>query len=141
MKGDPGRYNWPSYKNRILLTGIYSSAGINAEGRKDTFQTPYGTMFGIEIHANALYTIFNRDFISNIPTWIEIMIQLGILFLLILILPRISILNGAIIGVVMILIIFVEGLAFFAIFKLNIPMIPQLITSIVGFISLYNDSV
>ncbi len=135
-RGDPGRANWDTYKNRVLLGGIYSSAGINTEGRKDTFQTPYGIMFGIEVHANSLYTIFNRDFIESIPEWADWLIRIGILILLILILPRISILKGAIIGVFLILLVFIEGLTIFALFKYNIPIFPQLITAFYGFIAL-----
>lgn len=135
-KGDPGRANWALFKNRVILAGIYSSAGINTEGRKDTFQTPYGTMFGIEVHANALYTVFNQDFIKHLPSWADFLIQIGIVLLLFLILPRISILNGAIIGVFLILFIFVEGIAIFAIMKLNIHIVPQLITALVGFIAM-----
>lgn len=135
-KGDPGRANWSSYKNRVLLAGIYSSAGINIEGRKDTFNTPFDTMYGIEVHANALYTIFNQDFIKFITGWGVLFIQIGILLFLVLVLPRISILNGAIIEILMLILIFVEALTLFAVFKINVPIIPQLSIAMTGFVAL-----
>ena len=66
-KRDPGsdQAKWLrtlAVKNKILLTGAFS-AGI-AEDEK---QTPFGLMYGIEIHANALNTILMNHYITTLP--------------------------------------------------------------------------
>ncbi len=58
-------FRWEYFKNKMVCIGINTSAGLG-EG-KDYFATPYGKLYGIEIHANALYTLFEQEFIHSLP--------------------------------------------------------------------------
>lgn len=62
--------------NKILMIGPFAR-GIASDEKT----TPYGLMYGIEIHANALNTIIMNKFIKEVPTWINVFI----LFILIMI--------------------------------------------------------
>ncbi len=72
-------------KNKILLTGAFSH-GI-AEDEK---QTPYGLMYGIEIHANALNTILTNNYIKQLPKQVTLLILLVSVLLISLITSRTS---------------------------------------------------
>lgn len=66
---DPNR--WPRTRalaNKIIMVGAFAR-GI----ADDEKPTPYGLMFGVEIHANALNTILMNKFIRNVPMWMNIL--------------------------------------------------------------------
>lgn len=68
----PDPATWPKTKavdNKILMVGPFAD-GI----AQDEKPTPYGLMYGIEIHANALNTILMNNFLIPIPQWIEYLI-------------------------------------------------------------------
>ncbi|MBA7649902.1 hypothetical protein ES703_57701 [subsurface metagenome] len=74
---DPAK--WPRTKavgNKILMVGPFSK-GI-AEDEKTT---PYGLMYGVEIHANALNTIIMDNFLYYVPAWANMLILLGMCLL------------------------------------------------------------
>ncbi|TAL30716.1 MAG: adenylate/guanylate cyclase domain-containing protein [Spirochaetes bacterium] len=54
-----GKDTSKSLENKILLVAAYSVTGVST----DIHKSPYGDLFGIEHHANALNTILNQDFI------------------------------------------------------------------------------
>ncbi len=56
------------YKDKIMLVGVY------AEGLQDIHQTPYGAMFGIEMIANTVTQLLNRDFIRFANDYIDILL-------------------------------------------------------------------
>jgi adenylate cyclase len=63
---------WPRTKavdNKILMVGAFAQ-GI----ADDEKTTPYGLMYGVEIHANALNTILMDNFLHELPEWINILI-------------------------------------------------------------------
>jgi adenylate cyclase len=67
---DPAR--WPPTKkvaNSLLLVGIFAQ-GL-AEDEKPT---PFGLMYGVEIHANALNTILMGNFLQYAEEWVIILI-------------------------------------------------------------------
>jgi adenylate cyclase len=69
---DPAR--WPrtmAVGNKILMVGAFAK-GI-AEDEKST---PYGLMFGVEIHTNALNTIVMNNFLYHLPAWANALILL-----------------------------------------------------------------
>ncbi|MDX9801032.1 MAG: adenylate/guanylate cyclase domain-containing protein [Spirochaetia bacterium] len=69
---------WPktmALANKILMTGPFAR-GIAADEKT----TPYGLMYGVEIHANALNTILMNKFLKEVPAWINI----AILFVLVM---------------------------------------------------------
>jgi adenylate cyclase len=53
-----GRVGSRYFKDKMILVGVY------AEGLQDIHQVPYGNMFGIEMIANTVTQLMNRDFIS-----------------------------------------------------------------------------
>jgi adenylate cyclase len=53
-----GRVGNRYFKDKIILVGVY------AEGLQDIHQVPYGNMFGIEMIANTVTQLMNRDFIT-----------------------------------------------------------------------------
>lgn len=62
--------SWPESRQlggKLILVGSFSSGMAD-----DEKTTPFGQMFGVEIHANALNTILTRNFLSPVPLWISL---------------------------------------------------------------------
>ena len=82
----PDSSTWPRTKavgNKILLTGPFAY-GI-AEDEKTT---PYGLMYGVEIHANALNTIIMDQFLHQLPWYYNILILFVIIMFVAIITSR-----------------------------------------------------
>jgi adenylate cyclase len=62
--------------NKIVMVGAFSQG--MAEDQKPT---PYGLMFGVEIHANALNTILMGNFLRYAPLWMSLLIIFGTVML------------------------------------------------------------
>ncbi len=63
---------WPRTRavpNSIIMVGAFAP-GMAA----DELTTPYGLMYGIEVHANALNTILMDNFLRNAPSWLNTLI-------------------------------------------------------------------
>lgn len=76
----PDPASWPRTKavgNKILMMGPFAD-GI----AQDEKPTPFGLMYGIEIHANALNTILMDNFLRPVPRWVDYLI-LAVLVLVI----------------------------------------------------------
>ncbi len=95
-----GVFNNPSLKNKILLIAAFSSTGIAT----DMYKSPYGDLFGIEHHANALNTILNQNFIMKLNTWQNLIILFVIAILLGFFLPRLSIVMSIVLTIGLIVI-------------------------------------
>ncbi len=104
--------NRVNYKNKVILVGFYSSAGLG-EGR-DYFTTPYKILYGIEIHANALQTIFEQRFVTQIGTTANLAIYGFMLILFIILLPRVKIWVGFLIFIGSLIVIFLGGMIVFS---------------------------
>ncbi|MDC7241386.1 MAG: CHASE2 domain-containing protein [Spirochaetales bacterium] len=79
-------YSWPRTKavdNKILMVGAFAQ-GI----ADDEKTTPFGLMYGVEIHANALNTILMDNFLYSIPGWQNILILFLAIMLIALITSR-----------------------------------------------------
>ena len=63
-----GRVSARYFADKLLLVGVY------AEGLQDIHNTPYGQMFGIEMMANAVTQLLNREFISFANDWVTILL-------------------------------------------------------------------
>ncbi len=65
----PDPTSWPptlGVENKIIMVGAF------AQGMADDEKlTPYGLMYGVEVHANALNTILMDRFIHYVPSWID----------------------------------------------------------------------
>ncbi len=74
---DPAK--WPQTKkvaNGILMVGIFAQGA--AEDQK---QTPFGMMYGVEIHANALNTILMGNFLHDEEQWVKALILFAMIML------------------------------------------------------------
>ncbi|MFZ5367384.1 MAG: CHASE2 domain-containing protein [Spirochaetota bacterium] len=88
----PNPETWPKTKavdNKILMVGPFAD-GI----AQDEKPTPYGLMYGIEIHANALNTILMNNFLIPAPKWIEYALLLFLVMLICFYTSRYSTLWG-----------------------------------------------
>ena len=75
----PDPEKWPRTKavgNKILMTGPFAR-GIAADEKT----TPYGLMYGVEIHANSLNTIIMNKFIVEVNEWINVSVLFVLVFL------------------------------------------------------------
>lgn len=61
-----GRVSKRFFRDKLVLVGVY------AKGLQDIHQTPYGPMFGIEMIANTVTQILNREFIHFAKDYINI---------------------------------------------------------------------
>jgi adenylate cyclase len=55
--------------NKILMVGAFAQ-GMASDDKR----TPFGIMYGIEVHANALNTILMDNFLIPVPVWMDILI-------------------------------------------------------------------
>ena len=68
----PNPQDWPptrAVENKIVMVGAFSQGMAD-----DEKLTPYGLMYGVEVHANALNTILMDKFIQYPPSWMDITI-------------------------------------------------------------------
>ncbi|MCK4924016.1 MAG: CHASE2 domain-containing protein [Spirochaetes bacterium] len=63
-----GRVSDRYFRDKVILVGVY------AEGLQDIHQVPYGNMFGIEMIANVVTQLMNRDFITFSSDYITILL-------------------------------------------------------------------
>jgi len=71
--------------NKIIMVGAFSS-GMAADQKT----TPFGLMFGIEMHANALNTIIMDNFLRPVPEWVDLLILAGLVFIVAFMSSRLS---------------------------------------------------
>jgi adenylate cyclase len=87
-----GKITNKSLENKIVFVAAYSVTGIST----DIHKSPYGDLFGIEHHANALNTILNQDFNHQADRVGKIVILLLIAVAMGLFVPKFSILMSII---------------------------------------------
>ncbi len=100
----------PEYFNdKILFIGMHAQGSAH-----DMWPTPHDIMYGIEINANALNTILQRDFLIFAPKWLNLIIVIFIGLLIGLLVPRIKIWQSAvtILGMIIILSVLVYFIIF-----------------------------
>ncbi|AFG37571.1 adenylate/guanylate cyclase domain-containing protein [Spirochaeta africana] len=75
----PDPYTWPAtmaLENKIVMAGAF------ATGMADDEQaTPFGMMYGVEMHANALNTILMDNFLHPVSFWHNLMVLLALTML------------------------------------------------------------
>ncbi|RQW05900.1 MAG: adenylate/guanylate cyclase domain-containing protein [Calditrichaeota bacterium] len=82
----PDSSSWPRTKavdNKILMCGAFA-LGL------DEKTTPYGLMYGVEIHANALNTIIMDQFLHEIPWYVNLLVLLTVIMVMAFITSRMS---------------------------------------------------
>ncbi|MBI2831480.1 MAG: adenylate/guanylate cyclase domain-containing protein [Chloroflexi bacterium] len=63
--------------NLNLFEDKIALIGVTASGLGDTFLTPMGVMFsGVEIHATAIHTILQANFLKQPPSWLTVLLIL-----------------------------------------------------------------
>jgi adenylate cyclase len=83
----PDQDTWPEDRNamnQIVMVGAFAK-GV----AQDEKTTPYGLMYGIEMHANALNTILNARFLRNAPNWLSIVLLVLLTFVTVVLASRI----------------------------------------------------
>jgi adenylate cyclase len=81
---DPAQ--WPDTRavgGKILMVGAFDK-GMAADEK----QTPFGMMFGIEIHANSLNTMLTGKFVRHLPLFWNILLTLALTMLVALVASR-----------------------------------------------------
>lgn len=104
-----GVFDNPSLQNKLILVAAFATTGI----AMDSYQSPYGTIYGIEHKANALNTILNQNFIIKLKTWQNVLILFIISLILGFLLPRISIIKSILLTAALLLLYFIGSQVFF----------------------------
>ncbi len=79
---------WPETRElggKLLMVGPFST-GVASDEKN----TPYGQMFGVEIHANALNTILTRNFLHPVPPWQALIVLFFLTILIAFLATRVS---------------------------------------------------
>ena len=100
---DPFTWTRPTLalENKIVMVGPFSSG--MAEDEK---LTPYGLMYGVEMHANALNTIIMDRFIRYAPVWMDIAILAVLVLLTTFLVSRLQTIWSFVITVVAVVVFF-----------------------------------
>jgi len=119
-----GKISSRFFRNKILLVGVY------AEGLQDIHQTPFGAMFGIEMIANAVTQLLNREYIKFAPDYINILIILFFGLIISYIVGRKSILYSYIATFLLVIIYFFGVIFIFDKYRFVLNLSAPLITGI-----------
>ena len=114
-----------SLKNKIILVGIYSVAGVATDEK----HSPYGPTFGIEHHAHAINTVLTQDFINKLTDMQNLILMLIIAVIIGLIFSRISIISSLVFALSLIITYSIGTFLIFYFFSL-IPSYPTPIIQI-----------
>lgn len=121
-----GRVSERYFKDKLILVGVY------AEGLQDIHNTPYGPMFGVEMMANAVTQLLNREFLSFANDWITILLIIVFGLLISYIVGRRSILLSYVATVALAVVYFFVVIFLFDrsryILNLSTPLITAVIT-------------
>ncbi len=97
--------SWPrtrAVENKILMVGAFER-GI----ADDEKPTPYGLMYGVEIHANALNTIIMDNFIHEVPFWVNLAILVGLVMLIAFMASRLATIWSLVTSIFLVLALFI----------------------------------
>tara|TARA_B100000614_G_scaffold258458_1_gene280637 strand:+ start:2491 stop:4881 length:2391 start_codon:yes stop_codon:yes gene_type:complete len=100
----PNPADWPptrAVENKIIMVGAFSQGMAD-----DEKLTPYGLMYGVEVHANALNTILMDKFINYAPMWMDLAILAAAALLVAFMSSRLSTIWAMIITLVLIIVFF-----------------------------------
>jgi len=105
---------WPATKkleNKIVMVGPFAK-GMAADEKP----TPFGLMYGVEMHANALNTILMGNFLIDASPWVNTLILFVIVMLVSLMVSRLSTIWSLVVTVGAILVYF---FVFMLVFEFN----------------------
>ena len=110
---------WPETRQlggKLLMVGPFSSGVAD-----DEKNTPFGQMYGVEMHANALNTILMRNFLLPVPSWIAAFILLASMLLIAFLAGRFSTLLSLLVTFLLIVVGFTGVLILFDMYSLVYP--------------------
>ena len=126
--------NWPKTKaldNKIVMVGAFAR-GIADDERP----TPFGLMYGVEIHANALNTILMNNFLNYAPKWLNYALLFTVIMLISFLTSRITTLWALVILIVSLLGIFLSISIIFESRNLVISYSPSAFSAVLVFLSI-----
>lgn len=87
------------FKNKTVYVGLVLRTGLGAT-QKDSFRTPFGDLFGVEIHATMAANLLERGWIRR-PTiaqerWVGALLLFGLLIVILGVRPQWSVLIGVV---------------------------------------------
>ena len=92
---------WPRTKaldNKIVMVGAFTRGMAD-----DQKPTPYGLMYGVEVHANSLNTILMNNFLTTAPYWVNFLVLAVLVFLTAFLASRFSTIPSLFISLILIL--------------------------------------
>lgn len=95
---------WPAdlrLHNKIIMVGAFTD-GMAADEK----MTPFGLMYGVEMHANGLNTILMNRFIVDAPTWANIALMTVLAILIAFVAGRLSTILSLVITFVTVVVLF-----------------------------------
>jgi len=84
----PDPNTWPRTRalgNKIIMIGSFAR-GMAADHKP----TPFGLMYGVEVHANALNTILMDNFLHPVPAWVDLAVLVGLVLVITVFASRLS---------------------------------------------------
>jgi adenylate cyclase len=125
-----GKVSSKYFKDKMFLVGVY------AEGLQDIHETPYGRMFGVEMMANAVTQLINRDFINFSEGYIDILLIVFFGLIISYIVGRKSILLSYVSTIALAAIYFFVVVFIFDRYRFVLNLSAPLITSIITLFSM-----
>ncbi|MBN1837958.1 MAG: adenylate/guanylate cyclase domain-containing protein [Spirochaetales bacterium] len=128
---DPER--WPrtmGVGNKLLMVGAFAK-GI-AEDEKTT---PFGLMYGVEIHANALNTILMNNFLYYLPRWSNALILLAMALLTAFMASRLPTIWSLVLSLVLIVAFFFAVTVIFDLYNLIITLSAPVFAVLLSFLA------
>ncbi len=124
-----------TFKDKIIFIGA------SVEELQDNKFTPFFSFEnkkrktpGVEVHATALNTLLERDFITIAPYWINIaMIAIASFFTMLIVLPTRALI-GVVLGILEILALFAAAMFFFSVKQIWIPLVGPIIAIVLSYI-------
>ncbi|UCB44982.1 MAG: CHASE2 domain-containing protein [Spirochaetota bacterium] len=121
-----GRVSNRYFKDKLIMVGVY------AEGLQDIHNTPFGSMFGIEMMSNIVTQLLNREFLFFSNDWITILLIIAFGLLISYIVGRRSILVSYVATFILAFIYFFVVIFLFDrsryILNLSAPLVTAVIT-------------
>jgi adenylate cyclase len=125
--------NWPrtmAVPGKVVMVGPFAK-GI-AEDEKTT---PFGLMFGVEIHANALNTILMNNFLYYVQPWVNTLILLGLALLTAFMASRLPTIWSLVLSLLLIVLYFFAVTLIFDLYNRVITLSAPILAILLSFLA------
>ncbi len=129
---DPDK--WPRTKavgNKILMVGSFAKGMA-----EDIKATPYGLLYGVEIHANALNTIIMNNFLIPVPGWANILILFGMIMFTTFMVSRLPTVWSLVLSIFMAIVFFFAVSLLFDLYHYIIILSAPILGVLLSFLSI-----